>query len=576
MKIIERKRLSSDLIESMMMNRGIDNIELFLNPTSESDTVLSDIPNIFEAVEMIKRNIGKTILILVDSDADGNSSAAAMYKYLKIVNPFAKLKYYIHPCKTHGITDEFIKSLSNDDLPDMIIVPDAGTNDIENREVIQKKGIDLLIIDHHNEDKFTSNGGILINNHAKYPENNINKNLTGSGMTYIVCKAFDEFAFHTNQVEKIRDLAMIGAIGDSASLVESETRNFCMQSINNIQSKAIRAVMKSNNQDDEDMTFTAMQFGGIVPLINAIVRVGTYEERELMFKALADIEPNYFEILEKRRKNKETGKFDKVKIKYSIYDLAVEAGKKCKDRQNKIVAKEMKFADEQFNKDAGIQIFFLQTDEAKGITGLLANKLSSYWQQPVFCVWEYNGDYTGSLRGWEKSLPSLKKWCENTGLFKLAQGHDNAAGVIFEKSKLNDIINATKKVEYEEVSVEVDKIYNTSVKIEDIFYVSSKIKMFKNGVIPPVFAVTNVPINENTTKWSKNTMRIYIDGVTYIKFKTPEEEYVDLINSHNCKIDIVGSFSINEWNGNKYPQFMIEDYDLCKTSCSSVDFGIFG
>ena len=83
MNIKQKPRLSHDLIESIMLNRGIDNIQLYLNPTNENDTDLSQIPFINEAIELIKKNIGKEILILVDSDADGNTSAAIMYKYLK-------------------------------------------------------------------------------------------------------------------------------------------------------------------------------------------------------------------------------------------------------------------------------------------------------------------------------------------------------------------------------------------------------------------------------------------------------------------------------------------------------------
>ena len=570
LRIIERQQKSSDLIESMLINRGVNDINLFMNPTNESDTDLHSLPHIYEAVEMIKKNITKTIMILVDSDADGNSSAALMYKYLKMVNPNAKLLYYIHPCKTHGLVPDVMKYVL-EKRPDMLIVPDAGTNDIEERELLQSEGIDLLIIDHHNEDRYTDKGGILINNHANFPKNNINKNLTGSGMTFTVCKAFDKFAFHTNRVEELKDLAMIGAIGDGAGLIENETRNFCLSAINNIKSKLIQAVMKFNNQTQEEMTFTDMQFGGVVPLINAVVRVGTFEERELMFKALADIEPDYFEIVTKRKLNKEIRKYEQVEFKYDIYQLAVEAAKKCKDRQAKLIDIEMKVADKQFNPETGIQIYILQSEECRGLTGLLANKLASHWQQPTIVVWEVNGDYSGSLRGREKVISNFKEWCTNTKLFKLVQGHDNAAGVIFDKNNLDKIVEAAKNIESEEYKIEVDKIYNRAALVQDVYYVSSKLKMF-NGVQPPIFAVTNFEVNEMNAKWSKNTLRVNVGGVTYIKFKTLEQEYQDLLGQ---TIDIVGEFSLNKWNGRTFPQFVIKEYDVSNTQKESIDFGIF-
>ena len=571
MNIKQKPRLSHDLIESIMLNRGIDNIQLYLNPTNENDTDLSQVPFINETIELIKKNIGKEILILVDSDADGNTSAAIMYKYLKYVNPFAKVRYFIHEHKTHGLTPQFMEHVE-ETKPNLVIVPDAGTNDIEQRERIISLGIDLLIIDHHNADKYTDNGGILINNQC---DDNMNKNMTGAGMTYLVCKAMDKFAFNTGRVESLKDLAMIGIIGDCASLFENETRHLCMNALRNIESAMIKTVVKENKQDLDTVTFTNMQFGGIIPLINSVVRIGTIEEKELMFKALADIETDYFKIVEKRKLNKETRKYEKVPFKFNIYQLAIDAARGCRDRQNKIINNELKFADEQFNPNAGIQVYIVQTDECKPLTGLLANKLTSLWQQPVIVVWDLNGAYTGSLRGWEKSIPNLKKWCEETQLFRLVQGHDNAAGVVFELENLEKIKKCTENVEYEEYSIEVDNIYEGSAPISDIYLINNNKELFRNGVVPPLFAVKNLLVTPQNAKWSKNTLRINIDGVTYIKFKVSEEEYTELIETPNCKINIVGTFDVNEWNGRQFPQMQIEEYEVIYNEPSVMDFGIF-
>ena len=571
MNIKQKPRLSHDLIESIMLNRGIDNIQLYLNPTNENDTDLSQVPFINETIELIKKNIGKEILILVDSDADGNTSAAIMYKYLKYVNPFAKVRYFIHEHKTHGLTPQFMEHVE-ETKPNLVIVPDAGTNDIEQRERIISLGIDLLIIDHHNADKYTDNGGILINNQC---DDNMNKNMTGAGMTYLVCKAMDKFAFNTGRIESLKDLAMIGIIGDCASLFENETRHLCMNALRNIESAMIKTVVEENKQDLDTVTFTNMQFGGIIPLINSVVRIGTIEEKELMFKALADIETDYFKIVEKRKLNKETRKYEKVPFKFNIYQLAIDAAKGCRDRQNKIISNELKFADEQFNPNAGIQVYIVQTDECKPLTGLLANKLTSLWQQPVIVVWDLNGAYTGSLRGWEKSIPNLKKWCEETQLFRLVQGHDNAAGVVFELENLEKIKKCTENVEYEEYSIEVDNIYEGSAPISDIYLINNNKELFRNGVVPPLFAVKNLLVTPQNAKWSKNTLRINMDGVTYIKFKVSEEEYTELIETPNCKINIVGTFDVNEWNGRQFPQMQIEEYEVIYNEPSVMDFGIF-
>lgn len=578
MKIIERKRLSMDLVESIMLNRGITDIERYINPTHENDTDLLTLPNIRQAIDIVSKNIGKEILILVDSDADGNTSAAIMYKYLKFVNPLVKLRYFIHRHKTHGLTPEFMEYLS-ENKADLVIVPDAGTNDIEQREKITEMGIDLIVIDHHNEDKFTAKGGILINNHSNFPKNEVNKNLTGAGMTYLVCKALDKYIFNTNRVEELKDLAMVGTIGDCASVIDNETRVMCLEALRDIKSNAIRTVIQENGQDIDSVTFNNMQWGGIIPLINSIVRVGTYEERELMFKALADIEPDYFETVKKRKLNKETRKYEMLDFDLTIYQLAYEAAKKCRERQNKIIEKEMQLADEQFNEKSGIQVYVVQTDECKPLTGLLANKLTSKWQQPVIAVWEVNGGYSGSLRGWEKTISNFKQWCENTGLFTLVQGHGNAAGVAFEIDKLEEIKKCGETLEPEEFYYEVDKIYEKYVSSADIYTIDNSSYLFKNGAEEPQFAIKNMRVNYINSRWSKNTMRVYLEDVTYIKFKVSEEEF-KYLTENECTIDVIGTFSVNKWNGKSYPQFVISELEVVNTKSdrekTSIDFGIFG
>lgn len=578
MKIIERKQLSMDFIESLMLNRGITDIQKYINPTHENDTDLLTLPNIQQVMQIVQKNIGKSILILVDSDADGNTSAAIIYKYLKFVNPLVNLDFFIHKHKTHGLTHEFMEYVIENE-PDLIIVPDAGTNDIENREKITEMGIDLIVIDHHNEDKFTSKGGILVNNHSNFPKNDINKNLTGAGMTYLVCKALDKYVFNTNKVEELKDLAMVGTIGDCASVIDNETRVMCLEALRDIKSKAIRAVIEENGQNFDEVTFNNMQWGGIIPLINSIVRVGTYEERKLMFKALADIEPDYFETVTKRKLNKETRKYEMIDFDLSIYQLAYEAAKKCRERQNKIIETEMKIADEQFNEKSGIQVYVVQTDECKPLTGLLANKLTSKWQQPVIAVWEVNGGYSGSLRGWEKTISNFKQWCENTNLFTLVQGHGNAAGVAFELDKLDEIKKCGETLEPEEFYYEVDKIYEKYANSMDIYTIHNNSHLFKNGAEEPTFAIKNMRVNTVNSRWSKNTMRIYLEDVTYIKFKTSEEEFNKLVENE-CTIDVIGTFSVNKWNGKEYPQFMINELEIVNTKDerekTSVNFGIFG
>ena len=86
-------------------------------------------------------------------------------------------------------------------------------------------------------------------------------------------------------------------------------------------------------------------------------------------------------------------------------------------------------------------------------------------------------------------------------------------------------------------------------------------------------------LDANQIAWSKNTLRIKLDGVTYIKFKTPQEEYLKLIENDEITMDLIGTFSVNEWNNMKFPQMMISEYEVIDDddyrNDNIIDFGIF-
>ena len=549
------------LIETILHNRGITDTKKILNPTHENDTNVLDLPNINLAVRTFVKNLSKKILILVDSDVDGFTSSAIIYKYIKFANPLADVNYFVHSKKSHGITKEFMGYVAQH-KPDLIIVPDAGTNDTENRQQLIKNGIDLIIIDHHEEEKLTENGGILINNHAKFPENNINKNLTGAGMTYLFCKAV-EMEVQTGRLNQLMDLAMLGLIGDSADLTDNEVRRMCVDGLKNINSQLIKTLYEEKS---DNLIFKDLSWGGIIPLINSVVRVGETDERKLIFKALVDLDLGYTEIVQKRKLNKETRKYEVIDFEYNIYQLAIDAGEKSKNKQNRILNAELKKSDSQFNSETGIQIFITENEDAKGLTGLIANKLKSQWEQPTLVMWLSDDKtvYNGSLRGYEKTMPNFKKWCLDTGLFDLVQGHDNAAGIVLKAENLDKLIECAKNVESEEMKYKIDILYQENVNVSHVFELDNNKHIFGNGIDEPLFMVKNLKVPAHSISWSKKTLKLKAGEMTYIKFGVSEEEYKELKAkiSNYGSFDVVGRFEVNEWGYRKYPQMIITEYEL--------------
>ena len=94
------------------------------------------------------------------------------------------IKYRVHDSKQHGIILETIPENIK-----LVIIPDAGSNQYEEHKILRDKGIDILVIDHH-EAEYESTDACVINNQlCDYPT----KSLSGVGMVYKLCCYIDQF-----------------------------------------------------------------------------------------------------------------------------------------------------------------------------------------------------------------------------------------------------------------------------------------------------------------------------------------------------------------------------------------------
>ena len=112
-------------IEQVLRNRGIQDIQHYLNTTDADILDPKLLANIQEAAKMLVKHISNqsNIFIIVDGDADGYTSASTLINYLYELFPTyvrAHLKYAMHPGKEHGIDLDMIPNeyttLEGDDL----------------------------------------------------------------------------------------------------------------------------------------------------------------------------------------------------------------------------------------------------------------------------------------------------------------------------------------------------------------------------------------------------------------------------------------------------------------------------
>ena len=118
-------------MERVLTNRGIplNEVEHYLNTTDDDIIDPLKLNNVHEGAIMLIKHIERrdNVLIQIDSDCDGYTSAAVLINYLNCLFPaFAQnnIFYRVHTGKQHGLIPETVP----DDVK-LVIMPDSSSND---------------------------------------------------------------------------------------------------------------------------------------------------------------------------------------------------------------------------------------------------------------------------------------------------------------------------------------------------------------------------------------------------------------------------------------------------------------
>ena len=412
-----------NVLETILKNKGIDNISLFLNPTEacmESELLLNNIEKARDClVEHIKNN--SDITIVVDCDVDGFTSASEMYQYIKQINPNININYIIHTAKEHGLDNSTMDIIKNSNCK-LLIIPDAGTNDVSEIETLKKLNIDIIILDHHIcsrcEPYLSDYSAIVVNNQMS--DKVTDKAMTGVGIVYKFCKVLDKY-YNVNYADNYLDLITLGMIADSADLRNLQSRYLVNKGIESIKNeenhnKFITELIKSQAYSmNNKVTIIGIAFY-IAPLINSLIRIGTQEDKIAMFKAFI----NSDEMIHTKIRGQ--GEVD-----ISIQDYVKRLCESSRRKQKKIVDENVTRMSEQikeFNLDKFAILVCNASDTIdKNYTGLIANKLSSIYQRPCLLLRKTKDNFSGSGRGFDKSeIKNFNNWCSQTRLFNFVEG----------------------------------------------------------------------------------------------------------------------------------------------------------
>lgn len=575
-KLINQPNPAYDALSQVLHNRGIpdEEMEHYINPTDAdiSSYKLLGEDKLFKAVGWVEDALifNHNVLIVVDSDCDGFTSAALLSNYLYDLAPeWTKehLFHFLHEGKEHGLNDlpfdDFLKDMN------LVILPDAGSNDIEYHKKLDEMGIACICLDHHNYDENAETPAIVINSQCStYP----NKELSGVGVTWQFCKYYD-WAATENYADDYLDLVALGDAADMMSLTSIETKYLVTKGFRNVKNPFIDYLAEKNDYSIQKKGGLNYDAAGwyIAPFVNAIVRSGTMEEKQNVFNSMLKYRA-FEEVLSNKRGHK-PGEMEKLVVQ------VMRTTTNVKNRQQKAVDAGMALLEKRIEADNmlahKVLLFKLDGNEIEStIRGLSANKLMGKYQRPV-CVLSrtvHEGEvvYQGSARGCELAgIENFMGICEETGLPTYCIGHDNAFGLGLREDDIDEFLDKTDMLLADisgEPTYYCDYVFqNCDVDDKKIIQIAEHPELWGKDMNEPIVGIKGLQVNKDMlTLMAKNTLKIQVTPkVSLIKFSVSEEEFKQLYSETGAvEINVVGTCAKNEWLGNVSAQIMINDLEV--------------
>ena len=558
-------------VEQVLFNRGINpkDIEHFKYPSVNDLVNPEKLEHIKDGVAMLISHIERNdkIFIQVDSDCDGYTSSAILINYLNCLFPHyvqTQISYRIHDGKQHGLLTDTIPS----DVK-LVIAPDASSNDYEQHKELHDRGIDVLVIDHHEAEKYSEYACVINNQMCDYPT----KSLSGAGVVYKFCSYIDQLLGYDYANDYI-DLATVGIIADVMDLRDYEIREIILRGMQGFRNPLLKAMVAKDKFHFEGKQLTPFNIAWyIAPYINAITRSATEQEKLVVFESMIEYLA-YKTIPSTKRGCKGQ---NETRVEQAVRTCANVKNRQSKAKENASDAVFQTIKDENLLEH---KILAIRLDPKyaadKNLTGLIANGLLDLYCRPVLILNKVEEEgkvyWQGSGRGYDKAnLGSLRDLLESSGLVQYAQGHAMAFGVSIPEENYDALVQYVDEA-YKDFDCSpvysVDLIWDGAKDLSSHAFaeIADEEKIWGKGIEDPLIAIENFRIYGNQLRLfgldkGKPTLNIQLDdGSALVKFKSSEEEY-ELLHSDlgYVIINAVGTCTRSIWG---IPQFNIQDYEI--------------
>lgn len=533
----------SSFFVSLCFQRGLDTeekIKNFIHPTQDSVHDPFLMKDMEKAVERIMTAIenGDLITVYGDYDADGVTSTTLLIETIEMIG--GSVQFYIPDrfVDGYGPNTKAFESLIESGTK-LILTCDNGVSGHEAIKRANELGVDVIVTDHHELSEPLPDAYALV--HPRHPQGRYPfGDLSGAGVAFKLATAL------LGEVPvELLDLVAIGTVADLVSLT-GENRTLVIQGIKALKVSGRtglsalfkRANIKQNEIDEETIGFI------LGPRLNALGRLGDASPAVQLLRT-----------------------FDEEEAA-GLADLIEEKNSERQAIVSKITEEAFKMIEES-DQEAPHVYVLAKVGWHEGVLGIVASKIVRKTGKPAIVL--SIDDHTGAAKGSGRSVsayPLYHAISDSKELMTSFGGHHMAAGLTLPAEKIGELqkelnLYAVREGLADDLSEETE--IHEKLKLEDINlqYIEElqQLAPFGTDNPKPVFLLENMTVKE---------LRRIGSDQAHLKMKLhSNDHFIDVIGfqfgqtaeeiGYGAVVSLVGKLSINEWNGLRKPQFMMED-----------------
>ncbi|WKW49410.1 single-stranded-DNA-specific exonuclease RecJ [Rhodomicrobium lacus] len=551
-----------EIIGRILAARGVslDDVADVLNPTLRA---LCPDPSTFtdmdKAAKRIARAIetGERIAIFGDYDVDGASSSALMKRFLAWHGLDARIYIPDRITEGYGPNGPAITQLIEDGAQ-LILTVDCGSTSFEALDVAAKRGIDVVVVDHHQVNEELPAAYAVVNPNRQDCLS-AQGHLCAAGVTFLLCVAAQrrlraKGAYTKSAAPDLLgwlDIVALATVCDVVPL-SGVNRAFVVQGLKvlrNRRNPGLRALADAAGVNKPPSPYTLGFVLG--PRINAGGRIG---DASLGARLLASEDE-----IETRR----------------IAETLDRLNRERREIEIKTVEEAAAWADRTLMEDPSAPIIIAGSPAwHKGLVGLAASRLTERFQRPclIFSQDEEAGESTGSARSVSGvDIGAAVRGAVEAGVAKKGGGHTMAAGITVDTARLHELaaflraaLDPAYRVASAAPELPIDGVLRPRAATLDFCAQLEAAGPYGQGNPAPRFSLASVRPTM-IKEISGGHLRLALqdmDGsqISAVAFRAAETEIgAALAAGRDLACHVAGRIERDEWGGKSRIEFHIED-----------------